>query len=509
MAVVLIMPACKKDDATEQVRLFRPVLKQDLKSEGNWIEAVWQPIKGAVKYKVEISRDEFKTIEASKTIDSNGVIFENLSWNKLYQVQIKAIAADTTYNSRISSLGAIKTAKYPTILETPVISDFTDVAARVRWKTSGETVTSIKVYLWRDSTLVKEVPLDATDVTNQYKIISGLQPNTMYIIYLYSGTALRGWDDYQTKETLTGGIIDLREVSTKTSVLADTLPKISAGSIVLLKRGYTYTISSALSLSKTVTIMSGDDLSSTERANIFMSSNFNIVAGSVIDSIAFKDVYLYSDGYSSKYVFNVNAASTIGKISFESCRAHIFRGMVRLQSAIINVTDFSVNNCVIDSLANYGLINVDNTNCKINNIYIGYSTIYKCERIVVSKQSSNSVIIEKCTINEAPLAGSNALVDYNGVSVALGIRLTGNIIGSVLVNGTNVQSLGIRILSGSVDVASTYNTTDHSVTANAVPNLIAYAGKSTDLWTDPTKGVFTFKDGSFAGKNTAGDPRWK
>jgi hypothetical protein len=40
-------------------------------------------------------------------------------------------------------------------------------------------------------------------------------------------------------------------------------------------------------------------------------------------------------------------------------------------------------------------------------------------------------------------------------------------------------------------------------------SLIAYAGASSALWTDPLNGIFTFLDANFAGKATAGDPKWK
>jgi hypothetical protein len=39
--------------------------------------------------------------------------------------------------------------------------------------------------------------------------------------------------------------------------------------------------------------------------------------------------------------------------------------------------------------------------------------------------------------------------------------------------------------------------------------MTAYGGASTSLWTNPTNGDFTFMDGSFVGKDDAGDPRWR
>ncbi|MBK8090216.1 MAG: hypothetical protein IPK31_21230 [Chitinophagaceae bacterium] len=46
MVAILVIAACKKvEDPGEAPRLFRPVLKEALASEGNWIKASWQAVK--------------------------------------------------------------------------------------------------------------------------------------------------------------------------------------------------------------------------------------------------------------------------------------------------------------------------------------------------------------------------------------------------------------------------------------------------------------------------------
>ena len=124
--------------------MFRPVIKDALLSEGNWIKASWQPIKEAESYTVQLSHDTFRTIIRSVTLDTNVYLFENLDWDRLYQVQVRANASDTVFNSRMSNLGSIKTVKFPTILNTPGISDVTDEAVKVSWITGGAADTSIK-----------------------------------------------------------------------------------------------------------------------------------------------------------------------------------------------------------------------------------------------------------------------------------------------------------------------------------------------------------------------------
>ncbi|HEY6505704.1 MAG TPA: DUF5123 domain-containing protein [Chitinophagaceae bacterium] len=512
--LVLVIAACKKTETTEQVRLFRPVIKDALESGGNWIKASWQPISGAKSYTAQISKDTFRTIITSVTLDTNVYTFINLEWNKLYQVQVKAIAADTIYNSKMSNLGAIRTPVFPTILNTPGISDITDEAVKVSWTLGGAAVTSITILKTSDSSVVTSVTLTPTDITNQYKIISGLASSTGYTIFLYSGTSVRGWADFTTKAPYVGSIIDLRGITGRPSVLADTIPVIASGSTVILKRGETYIIASALSLSKSITMLSGNDLLVPDRAIISMPANFNIVSGSVIDSLVFIDVILRGTDYASKYVFNINQACTIGKIRYESCLMEIFRGVTRTQSQPAMITNFEVNNCIIDSIAGYGVLTVDVVSSKVDNIIITNSTIYKAEKIITSRNNANSVVIENCTINEAPW-GNNYFIDFSTSptnQVAQPISFKNNILGRGKSNAGNVDVRGYRVGAGtSIDVSNTYTTSDFLSTSAVyqIPNLIPYTRLSTDIWQNPYTGDFKIVDNLFPGKSTSGDPRWR
>ena len=518
MAVITlstVMVACKKtDDLGEAPRLFRPVLKDPLESNGNWIKASWQAIKGSASYTAEISRDSFKTIAMSLTVDTNYVLFENLAYDKLYQVQVTANASDTVRNSNISSLGEIKTARFPTILNVPTSAEVNDEAVKVSWTTGGEAVTDIKILLATDSSVVQSVALSPADVTNEYKIVSGLNGSTAFIVYLYSGSTVRGWADFATKPSFTGNLIDLRNISGRPSILADTIPVIASGSTVILKRGETYEIATSLNLDKSITFVGGTDLLEPAQPIIYMPANFNVVSGSVIDSIVFNDVTIRGSDYASKYCFNINQACSIGTLKFESCVAEIMRGLVRTQSKPALITNFIVNNCIIDSIAGYGVITVDVASSKVDNIKITNSTIYKAEKIVTSRNNSNSLIIENCTFNEAP-RGGNYFIDYSisaSNNVTMPVSFKFNIIGSGKSNSGNTDVRGYRLGSNSImDVSSVYVTSDFLSTnaTGQIPNTIPYSRSSTDIWQDPFNGNFKIIDNLFPGRNTSGDPRWR
>ncbi|MBF9255058.1 DUF5123 domain-containing protein [Pontibacter sp. 172403-2] len=513
ISALLLLTACEKEEElTGPDRLFRPVQKGLMESQGNWISASWQKNKGAVAYKVEISRDTFKTIDYSVEVDTNAIVFEDLLWDQLYQIQVQALAQDPSKNSGLSFLGEMKTAKFPTILVTPTSNDVTDVAAIVRWTNSGDAVTSIKVLNAADSSLVSEVALTADDIAAQQKVVTGLTGATGYIIYLYSGETMRGWENYTTKVPLVfpnSNIIDLRGIKDNPEALYEALQTAPSGSVIILERGLTYNIPSTTSLNGSVTILSGlgfDDI-----ASIKFSSNFDLSEGAAIDSVKFSNVSMRGD-FGGGYVMNISKGGTVGKVIFNACQIQSFRGVARIKSSSpVLISDFTYQNCVIDSINGYGVLNVDNTAAMVENITIRNSTIYKAQNVLVSKSASNSVLIENCTFNEAPLSG-NYFVNYNSNDVASLIKIYNCIIGPGWAK-PGETSTGVKgIVAGastSIDLKGTYSTSDYSNISDPLPNLISYDKASTYLFADPANGNFTLVDRTFGGYNSAGDPRWR
>lgn len=515
LAVAMVFIACKKiDEPGEAPRLFRPVIKEALESNGNWIRASWQVINGSASYTAELSTDSFKTVAATVKIDTNVHLFENLYWDKLYQVRVKANAADTAKSSKFGDLGIIKTARFPTILNIPAISEVNDNSVKVSWTTSGAAVTEVRVLLAADSSVIKTAILTPTDVTNAYKLVSGLNASTPYIIFLYSGTTVRGWANFTTKAALTGALIDLRGITGLPNILADTIPDVASGSIILLKRGETYNISTTINLSKTITFMAGDDLLNPAKPIIYMPANFNIVAGSLIDSIVFNDVVLRGSDYASKYVFNINVACTIGKVRFENCLAEIFRGVMRTQSQPAIIGTFEVNNCIVDSIAGYGLLTVDVATSKADVIKVTNSTFYKTEKVITSRNNSISVFIDNCTFNESPLGNSSSYyIDYNTAG-------TNNVTNGITVNncifGIGKNSAGAYTVRDAranaatiINASNNYRTSDHLSAGNDFPSINPYSKTAIQLWQNPSGGDFKIIDGSFPGKSSTGDPRWR
>jgi hypothetical protein len=514
--ILLIVVSCKKtEELGEAPRLFRPILQGQLSADSNTIIAAWQKIAGAKNYQFQISKDTFKTIERNIIQDTNVAVIKGLLFNQLYQVQVKALAPDSTHNSAWSNLGAIKT--LTSILKNPAIDDITFNSVRVKWTTKGAPVSSIKILKTSDGSVAAQANLTPADLTNELKVMTGLSSATLYTIQLFSGTDLRGYVDFTTKAPFAGTVIDLTGITGRPSVLSDTIPIIPSGSTILLKRGEQYNISSSVALNKTLIILSGPDLSVTSQAKIYFTSNFSLTAGATIDSLEFNDVYMYSDNYGSRYVFNNTNNVNIGKIKFMNSRVEIFRGIMRLQSNTAVINNLIIDNCIIDSLAGYGVLTVDVVTSKVDNIYLTNSTIYKVEKVFTSKNNSTNLLIESCTFNEAPLGGgSNYLIDYSTAgtnNVTNGITINNCIFGPGKTNPSNNTTVrDIRVGTTTTQNASNnFRTTDRlsAAAANDIPSIITYNRTAPQLFTDPTTGNFKINDVTFPGRSNSGDPRWR
>ncbi|WP_181307032.1 DUF5123 domain-containing protein [Rufibacter sp. XAAS-G3-1] len=513
------MVSCKEDDEElGGMRMFQPGGEISSSSGESSVTLTWETpantVAGTTTYTVEIAKDTlFQTpVILTAQTDTATITFteEQLTIKELYYARVKTNAREDgreeskwLTSSRFSIRGA------QLFVNNPVNSeDLTDRGVRLKFISRTELTRVVLTPLGGGTPIV--VNLTPANLSSGTILVDNLASGTTYIAEIFAGTKSRGTTTLRTKDPLAGILVDLRGFTNRPSVLQDTLTQIPNGSTVILRRGMTYTIASEVNLDKSVTITSGTDLTEPELASIYFTSNFNIAAGSNIDRVTFRDVILTGSDATAKYVFNINKASTIKAMTFENVRAGKFRGLVRTQASPVIINNFTVNNSVLDSLGSYGVLTVDVATSQVQNIIISNSTIYKAEKVIVSRNNSTSVLIENVTVNEAPASGGY-LVDYSTTgtnSVTNGIKIRNSILGIGKAGSQTIR--GIRVNSASlVEVSGTYATSDHVESANPLPSLSTYNGTSLTLWQDPKNGDFHFKDGNFAGKATAGDPRWR
>jgi hypothetical protein len=520
LLVMAFTVSCKKEKDMEfnQIRMFTPgnigITTADTTVTLEWNPSLFTEGRN-VTYTVEVARDSsFQNVVYRTVVDTSKAVItaSNLSVRTNYVARVKADTSGNIPQSYWVISGRFAMTGEQIFLPVQA-TDIIDVAVLLKWRT---TAGLTKIVLTPQNGTPMDIALTAGDITAERKLITGLTSNTQYTAEIFAGTRSKGLVTFRTKVPMSGNIIDLRGISGRPTVLVDTLPIIPSGSIVVLGRGQTYTVSVNTPLSKSVTIVSGDDLLNPNLAMIYFTSNFNFTASAAIDSIKFSNVAIRSDNYTSRYIFNTTGGATLSKMIFENCRIGAFRGLVRLQSGTTTVSEFRLDNCVVDSLGNYGVITVDNVSCRVDRFVLRNSTVYKADKIITSRQNSTSILVESCTFNETPLGGgatSNFFIDYSQSgtnNVTAGIAINNTIFGVGKANSGNSVVRGIRVNAATgITVANSYKTSDYVTAGNDIPSLVAYPGTSAQLFQDPNNGNFTIIDNSFAGRNTAGDPRWR
>lgn len=525
--VAILITACKDDEleALKLSRQFRPS-EFDLTNGETTATVSWAPslftVPGEVEYVVELSTDpiNFTDIDFTTTTSENTVTILDTDIPILtdYYARVKAVGKDGTGDSEWAISDVFRITGEIYIL--PVAEyDIIENAAWIRW-TTEEALTSVVVTPAGGSPI--ELPISAEEAANGAKLVSGLSPGTSYTAEVFFGEVTKGSTTFKTKPSYDGfNIVDLRD-QTKLSILIDTLPDIPSGSIVYLKRGGRYTLTSTFAFSKSVTIMSGPDFIPT-LARIESTASFNIVANSVIDSIVFKDVEIKGaaaagGSFGSHYLMNVNAVGSIGKVKFDNVRARVLRGLVRLQTATTGakITNYSINNCVMDSIREYGIIAASSSS-SVTNISVTNSTFYRFRKWIAHGVAGNSsILIDNCTLNEvasgaAEGAEANYVIDLNNNTTSI-VTIRNTIIGKGWNEGAGEYVHGVRVGAGSaVNTDNAYSTSDF-LSTNAtyqIPGLIKVPITSPSLWANTATGDFTIVNTNFPAAETAGDQRWR
>ncbi len=374
--------------------------------------------------------------------------------------------------------------------------DIINKAAIIRW-VSSPNVTSMTV---TDSITGSSNKITFTDdeVENASKKLEDLQPNTTYLLLLYQGKTKVGTTSFTTKPAIKGNIIDLSEIKGKPDLLNDKLASnFQSGSVILLRRGETYTFNSSFLFNKSVIIRSKPGFEKKAYIKLIGYSPFDFVAGSQIDSIIFNDVKITAD-YQSSYIMNISNLTEVGKIKLKSCNLSEFRGVVRIKSSNpINIKNFVIEDCVVDSVRGYGVLNVDNSSAHVENIKFKNSTITNANRVITSKTSSQSVLIENCTFYNTPTSG-RYMMEYGSNNVDDPVK----VLNCLFAKATDVR--GVSVGSNTdFDVTNCYMAQDYN--GMPFPDVETYEGSSTQLFKDPVNENFTLIDSKLT---NVGDPRW-
>jgi len=226
----------------------------------------------------------------------------------------------------------------------------------------------------------------------------------------------------------------------------------------------------------------------------------------------------------ANYVINVAAgiAVTIDSLIFNGCNISTFRSLLRFQSTTATpdqiANNFVLNNCILNNCSDYGVVYNNKVGGLFGAIVAKKSTFYGYgQNVFMCQTNTASVSISDCTFdNIVSTSTGKYIVDLN--AQASPITVTNSIFG-----GTILAAKGFRT-GGTMSITNCYRTTNSTgsdsikAPGGVTGAIIAYAGTSAQLFKSPntsTPGTafvstadYSIIDATFAGKTSAGDPRW-
>lgn len=549
----VIFTGCKVDDLTQATRLFRPVLSDDDIVTGltadtiPYIKVTWSQYSDANEYIVEVVASD-GTDSASITTDSISCTFYNLDFDKEYNIKIHSVNTISGLESK--DYVAVKTTPdFPTQLLNISSSNIIDTQVRIIWAplTGAGTTTeydSIKVYEVTNDSLVVSAAVTSDELNANEKIIRKLKPTTNYRVEAFLNGKYKGKKLFATtaSENYLGLVFDLRGLTEDESynyfsVSSESLYVNQIDSIIqtnpdqditfVLQGGITYRMPTLMIPSTTGKIKFITGLSLSGLASFAVSGNFDAASNTTIGGFEFKKIFFTdapledklktASNYGGTYLFNFGATgANIGSIKISDCTIKYKRGILRVKAATA-IDSVIIDNCIIDSIAGYGVTNVDNAGASINNIKVTNSTLSNCEILFVgTKQSAtpvNEVDVENCTFVYC-VKDTKYIFDYNGCTIN-SFKIKNCVLGIGGKNPTDVLTSGIRTWSGNTQPTSDgcYYTSDYLWSLNtSTGEPIASIGTALSTTTDetfesPVNGNFNVISSELK-KLVAGDPRW-
>ncbi|HKJ43466.1 MAG TPA: DUF4957 domain-containing protein [Sunxiuqinia sp.] len=513
--------ACKKEDTLGSPdRLFRPVINETSYG-GTWIKAVWDKYSGVDKYQLQLSTDSFQTFVADVETDTTFFIFDSLEYDTNYYLRIKSIGQNL--ESRYFANDIIKTSDYPTLLNPITSSDVIDTQVKVSWQTAN--YDSLRVM--KADTLVKTVALTDQQNSNKQLIIKGLKPETSYTVRAYIAGQYQGKKAFTTlaSQVIVGDMVDLRDFSDSASYsmlsqeffdsLAVTYP---SGVTVILSGGTHYELGGT-KLKAPLTLVTGYSLNG--NAVIEDKGNFDAEAGAEIGNIRLEKLTIidhpddtkYSDSnYGGNYVMNISGSgAVVDTFSIENCDIRYKRGVLRIKTDA-TVKAVSINNCFIDSIAGYGIVNLDNSGVVCNSISVTNSTIAHCELFLRSDkmgQDLGNMTVSNVTTYDTP---KSYLFRMGNIS---NVEISNCLFGAVWDPEGGAEGLRAGTV-GTSTIKDNYRTSDCNwIKLTADDGSVSYKNPiestqlsqtSAEIFGDVTANDYSVTDDKLDHK--AGDPRW-
>ena len=512
---LLTLASC--DDPMDEItsiiydRVFSPVDFETSSPSTDKVTLKWVESQGAGSYTVEIYANDSLEFAGSPAqtltgVKGNSLTVEGLDFDTRYSARIMAVdTADVDRNSKWSELTFRTNAEQ--YLESLAEQDVADRNVTVAWPEHMEQPVARITVMDESGAVVVTKELTAEEIAAGEAVVTGLQPETKYDVYLYLADGRQcGHQAFTTIMDLEGAITVAADDD-----IAALLEDANDGAVFALYGGVHSIGGDSLNagcakITKSVTIkgiyptnkpvirgrFQLDDGASLSISQVVLDGSknedsdqaFNYKTdGAVHDSLSVQDSEIY--GY-SKGLLYLNVAATINKVTFNNCEIHDIE---------CDGGDF------FDSRK--GRINETNlTNSTIYNVALKRDFIRMDD--ASSAMGGNPVInVTGCTINNIANASGKRL---------LYVRYKGNVINWK--NNLTTNTVAVFSNQSSTAVPSFENNAYFNTPnlKNVVEKVNLFTDESATWDVDPkyqdaANGDFTVTNEDVSSKGV-GDPRW-
>lgn len=225
-----------------------------------------------------------------------------------------------------------------------------------------------------------------------------------------------------------------------------------------------------------------------------------------LDLVHLYNVELAGTNVGTDYFCNHNNGTSIGaigRLTFEHCVVHDFRGVMRIRTAI-EIGTYQIVNSIFYRIDGYSLLHLEGTS-SAPVIELSKSTFYHLGSRglnLAAQTTTSAVTIDQCTFHQGPYY---PIVQFGQTGSTL--NFTKNLIGTAFdINDTSVSSYtsprGISVISGGTMLTNTGNYYASNTTWHDTPVGTDCGFSTTELFANPAELDFT------QSKVSAGDPRW-
>ncbi len=534
IAATALLVACNDDEDMMQSRIFRPIeITVDNTGDG-YVDFSWYPSKNASSYEVQISEDEtfsegktntYSDLKETTLHVTDGVAINSTDLDSLY-VRIRAFSALQGVGDS-EWLEAMKFAPYRENIFSTSNNTFkkeyvNNTSVIVRWK---EGITDVDQLILRnaDGSIKDEHRLTPEEIDARSYTFEGLTPSTVYSVSIYNEGKRRGKVVFTTRsanEVIVTGVDEL---------LAQ-LKAVEPGWVIRVKalsEGAPYEFSSALNITKSVTIESASDAPT----QFYLPDGVNLRG--TLGKVSFNDLIITGDGASGENTFNLaKAGNDAESVAFASIDSLVISGceISNYNKALIcygpddtSCNVFIDNSIVHDISAGKSAQVIDLRNVTVTNMKITNSTFYNMERAfirVAKNENSQNFELSNCTFYNTN-ASSQSFIDFNNGSKGTYL-ITNNIFSNITGKGWTMpqdkDADGKATPASSSTLEYSYNCIFNvNFTSNATAQWHVEEGNrlnTNPMFAAPETGDFTLSSSSpclSGGKRGSimGDPRWK